>query len=348
MTNDAPSQVPRAATELPLQRHWWVNHRRSDRAEVDGSYLWLPNKTGNGSRTASHQNMTRLGPGDIVFSCTAGAIDAIGVVLERARSAPMVADFEVAGASTPVEDGWLVPVRFVALAEPLRPRDHMAAIKPLLPQRQSPLRVSGEANSRVQLTELATPMAALLRRLLTRQVEDCEERIGIELDGKLAEDAIEEQLWQRPDIAPAERRQLISARVGQGIFRERVEQTETACRVTGILDRRYLRATHIKPWKDADDREKIDGLNGLLLSPHIHHLFERGHISFADEGTLLISRHLNPYVRSAWGLERPVPARAFAPQQRAYLNYHRTRVFEKTGGGRRSVSDAVHEKGAAG
>jgi len=44
-------------------------------------------------------------------------------------------------------------------------------------------------------------------------------------------------------------------RVSAGVFRERLERAETTCRVTGIMDRRYLQATHIKPWKDADDRE---------------------------------------------------------------------------------------------
>lgn len=283
--------------------------------------------------------MTRLGPGDIVFSCAAGTIAAIGLVLERARSAPLAAPAGAAAAGPP-DDGWLVPVRFLLLSEPLRPRDQIAAIRPLLPRRQSPLRVSGDANPQVRLAELSAPLAALLRRLLNRQVEECEARIGMEMDGRLAERVIEEQIWQRSDIAPLERRQLISARSGRGIFRERVEQTESACRVTGILDRRYLRATHIKPWKDADDREKIDGYNGLLLSPHIDHLFERGHISFADDGTLLISRHLNPYVRSAWGLERPVPARSFAPQQCVYLQHHRQQVFEKIGGGRRARSES--------
>jgi hypothetical protein len=336
------SDVPPAVLATSQPRHWWVNHLHRDRAEVDGSYLWLPKRNGNGSRTQSQRNMTRIGPGDIVFSCAQGAVAAIGFALDRARSAPMPMP------SGPGDDGWLVPVRFVALTEPLRPKDHMAEIKPLLPRRQSPLRASGEANQDVCLAELPTPMIGLLRRLLKRQVEDCEARIGMELEGKLAEKAIEERLWQRSDIAPRERQELISARVGQGIFRERVEQTETACRVTGILDRRYLRATHIKPWKDADDREKLDGFNGLLLSPHMHHLFARGHISFTDDGTLLISRHLNPYVRTAWGLERPVAPHAFTPQQRGYLHHHRQQVFEKIGGGRRTVAEAGHEQGAAG
>jgi putative restriction endonuclease len=316
--------------------HWWVNYPHSDRPEIDGSYLWLPKKNSSGSMNQSHRNMNRLTPGDVVFSCAAGTIAAIGVVLERARSAP---DPGKAAEATPTDDGWLVPVRFLELAQPLQPKDHAAEIRPLLPLRQSPLRAAGSANQQVHLAELPVPLAQLLRRLLQRQVEAGEARIGMEMDGRLVDKAIEEQLWQRTDIGPRERRQLINARSGQGVFRERVELVETACRVTGILDRRYLRATHIKPWKDADDGEKLDGANGLLLSPHIHHLFDRGHISFADDGTLLISRHLNPYVRKAWGLERAAPAHPFTPAQRAHLEYHRQQVFEKIGGGRRAVDE---------
>jgi putative restriction endonuclease len=111
--------------------------------------------------------------------------------------------------------------------------------------------------------------------------------------------------------------------------------------VTGILDRRYLRATHIKPWKDASDEEKLDGSNGLLLSPHVIHLFDRGHISFADDGTMLISRHLNPYVRKAWHLDQPVQPHPFRATQRAYLEYHRTHVFDRIGGGRRSPGESA-------
>jgi putative restriction endonuclease len=348
MKDESSSQARPQVAETPRLRYWWVNLPHSDRAEVDGSYLWLPRRNKNGSRSQSQQNITRLTPGDIVFSCAAGAIAAVGFVLERARSAPMPAHSDLSEQSEQTDGGWLVPISFVELAQPLRPKEHVAEIKPLLPHRQSPLRASGESNQNIYLAEIPAPMAEVLRRLLNRQVEDCEARIAMEMDGKLAEKAVEEHIWQRCGIGPRDRRQLISARVGQGIFRERVEQIETACRVTGILDRRYLRATHIKPWKDADDREKLDGANGLLLSPHIHHLFDRGHICFADDGALLISRHLNPYVRKAWGLEQPVPPHAFTPEQCVYLHFHRQRIFEKIGGGRRSVAEIRLEQDRAG
>jgi hypothetical protein len=57
------------------------------------------------------------------------------------------------------------------------------------------------------------------------------------------------------------------------------------------------------------------------------------------DGALRASRHLNPYVRKAWGLEQAAAARPFAPEQRIHLDYHRQHIFEKTGGGRRSVSE---------
>ena len=128
----------------------------------------------------------------------------------------------------------------------------------------------------------------------------------------------------------------MKARFGQGVFRQNVEQVEHACRVTKVLDRRHLRAGHIKPWRSSDDREKLDGCNGLLLAPHVQHLFERGYISFADDGDLLVSRMLNPSVLAAWGVTLPFNAGGFRPEQQAYLAYHRENVFERHNGGRRA------------
>ena len=51
----------------------------------------------------------------------------------------------------------------------------------------------------------------------------------------------------------------------------------------------HLRASHCKPWRDASNEERLDGDNGLLLTPTIDHLFDRGFISFESNGRLLIS-----------------------------------------------------------
>ena len=300
-------------------RHWWANLSHGQHSEIEGNYLWAAKQPTGSSRKQSRQAITSIVSGDVVFAHVDGLIAAIGVVLDRARSAP---DPRLTGS-----DGWLVSVRFVKLNEPLPIKDHLPVLRRERASKQS---------LDVYLAEVPESAAQALRQKLSRLVEDLEERIASETDGKLLEQAIEEHIWQRTNITPLEKRQLSFARVGRGVFRDNVERIETACRVTGILDRRYLRATHIKPWKDATDSERLDGSNGLLLSPHIIHLFDRGHISFADDGKLIISRHLNPYVRKAWNLERPVQPHAFRPEQRAYLSYHRAHVFERIGGGRRS------------
>jgi putative restriction endonuclease len=297
-------------------RHWWLNLPEGTQSEIDEGYLWSPKQPARRGRRPPHMAITRIVSGDAVFAHADRNIVAIGIVLDRACGAP---DPNLTGS-----DGWLVPVRFVRLNEPVRAR--------------RPMKPSG---NEAYLSEIAEAEAYQMRRLLSSLVEDLEDRMATETDGKLQEQAIEEHIWQRTDIAPLGKRQLSFARAGQGVFREHVEHIETACRVTGILDRRYLRATHIKPWKDASDEERLDGANGLLLSPHIVHLFDRGHISFADDGTLLISRHLNPYVRTAWHLDHPVPLRAFRAAQRAYLEYHRTHVFERVSGGRRTPGESA-------
>ena len=120
-----------------------------------------------------------------------------------------------------------------------------------------------------------------------------------------------------------------------GQYRAGVEQIEGACRVTGVMDRRHLRAVHIKTWEECRDAEKTDAHNGLLLSPHVAHLFERGYISFADDGQLLAANKLNSTVMKRWAITLPIVARSFSAKQKSYLAWHRQQVFEKAGTGRR-------------
>src|SRR5690606_13635344 len=83
---------------------------------------------------------------------------------------------------------------------------------------------------------------------------------------------------------------VILARRGQGKFRSNVEAVESACRLTGITNPSLLIASHIKPWRHCSTAgERLDGMNGLLLTPDADLLFDRGFISFADSGEVLVS-----------------------------------------------------------
>ena len=122
--------------------------------------------------------------------------------------------------------------------------------------------------------------------------------------------------------------QLIKARRGQGVFRQRVVNIEARCRLTGVDATEYLRASHIKPWRKSDDREKLDGNNGLMLAPHVDMLFDSGLISFENDGALIVSSKVDPRVLAAWGIRPNFNAGSFSPPQCVYLEHHRAEELQ--------------------
>ena len=342
-----PSQTCRYFIVFQKPKYWWVNHKQTPRQELEGEYLWSPKKNRNGAKNVSYDNMIHVMPGDVVFSFADGAILAVGVAIGRAREAPKPPEFGTAGDQWGSASGWQVPVRFKELADPLRPKDHVSRLAPVLPARHSPIRASGEVNQGVYLAAVPEPMVDRLTELFAGQVEQIVESITRTTGGSLVDDAAEERILGRTDIGPTAKKTLLDARRGQGVFRANVEQIEPKCRVTGLLDRRHLRARHIKPWCICDDREMLDGFNGLLLSPHVDHLFDRGYVSFSDFGDLLVSKELNQAVLMSWGIALPRNVGAFSPEQCRYLAYHRVHVFEQSNGGRRGQSTEALEEPAA-
>jgi putative restriction endonuclease len=336
----------RAADSDRGVRYWWVNHKRTHRQELEGGFLWSPKRKQSSADSESSNNMTRVMPGDVVFafSFTGGALRAVGVALSRAREAPNPFEFETSRKQSGGHRGWHVTVRFAELGRPWHPKDHAAELARLLPEKNSPLRATGDANPAIYLAAIPQKLAATLRRLVGAEVDTLVEEITQRAGSHFPDDVAEEALLQRTDISPAARIDLVKARRGQGVYRANLEGIETACRLTGLLDRRHLRAIHIKPWRHSNDAEKLDGCNGLLLSPHLEHLFCRGYISFSDAGELLVSRYLNPAVLDKWKLQVPHRVGPFRPEQCRYLDYHRVEVFERHIGGRRkSLENQVED-----
>ena len=95
----------------------------------------------------------------------------------------------------------------------------------------------------------------------------------------------------------------------------------------------YLIASHIKPWRHSDNQERLDGENGLLLNPSVDLLFDRGLISFEDNGDLLLSPVADRLDLPKMGIDlsRPVNVGGFTSGQKFYLNFHRRDLLLKTG-----------------
>jgi len=304
-------------------RYWWVNQNQTYRHEVQGGFLWSPKTNRDGRRNRFYDNMTETRPGDLVLSFCDTQIMAIGVVDSKAVSAEKP-NFGAVGNQW-ANEGWLVPVEFRELARPVRPKDFIAELLPHLSGRYDPLQQNGNGNQGVYLAEVSE---AFVQVVLAKAGHTIADFIANEdTDGEPEEFAAQKALEGRTDIGETQKQQLILARRGQGIFKANVRLNEQVCRVTGITDPRLLVASHIKPWARSTDREKLDGCNGLLLSPHIDRLFDRGLITFSDDGALLKSSQLDPAVLEAWGIPEGKNVGAFSPEQAAYLAYHRTEVF---------------------
>lgn len=135
------------------------------------------------------------------------------------------------------------------------------------------------------------------------------------------------------NISETEKIALSKSRIGQGKFRDRVKEREKKCRVSGIEDLRFLIASHIKPWRASDHQQRLDGANGLMLSPNIDWLFDKGFISFDDDGALLINQEVDESTLLALGIPKEgTDCGSFTTRQKFYLAFHRKSIFCKKQG----------------
>jgi hypothetical protein len=141
------------------------------------------------------------------------------------------------------------------------------------------------------------------------------------------EAAAARRIASSPGYTPKMRAQLAQARIGQGQFRKAVLALEPTCRVTRITQSAYLVASHIKPWAVCVGDEHLDGANGLMLAPHVDHLFDTGRISFADDGNLLLAPALDHMILRAWHIAEKLNVGPFSVRQARYLAYHRKYVL---------------------
>lgn len=100
-----------------------------------------------------------------------------------------------------------------------------------------------------------------------------------------------------------ERKGLVTSRVGQGYYRQKIiERWEGECPVSGLSIIPILIASHIVPWSQSNDEEKLDVNNGILLSPNVDALFDKHLISFENDGLILISDKVSREDRDALGV----------------------------------------------
>jgi len=283
--------------------------------------------------------MREVAPGDIVFSFCDTLIRAIGIARSYCFESPKPAEFGTAGPNWN-QVGWRVQVEWKTLIHQVRPKNHIELLRSHLPARYSPLSEVGNGSQSIYLTDLPEMLATVLGDLIGPEfhaliASASEEDTGTEIEAKSVplldewEEYLQHGIEANDRLGPTEKEALVQARRGQGLFKKRVSQVERFCRVTKVDNPAHLIASHCKPWRDSTDDERLDGENGLLLTPSIDHLFDRGFISFEGNGDLLLSpvAHRESLKRMGVTVDERVNVGAFSNGQKGYLEYHRESVF---------------------
>jgi putative restriction endonuclease len=319
-------------------RYWWVNQNQTFDHEFLGGYLWSPKRKSNQARNPFYEFMPEVAPGDIIFSFQGTFIRALGVAQSHCYEAPKPTEFGTAGTNWS-NIGWKVEVRYSQLKNQIRPADEMAILLPLLPVRYSPLQQTGRGIQSVYLTHIPENLATALVGLIGFEARELVrgsyvgDQAGPELtmpDILQWEDHIAGAIAEDDTIPETEREALVMARRGQGRFKKNVQLHESKCRVTGVDRIEHLIASHCKPWRDCgSNQERLDGENGLLLTPSIDHLFDRGFITFENDGRLLISTvaHKESLRRMGVPVNEVRNVGRFTDGQKSYLEFHRENLF---------------------
>lgn len=128
-------------------------------------------------------------------------------------------------------------------------------------------------------------------------------------------------------LSETEKSTLVKARIGQGLFRERLLRYWQGCAVSQCRLPWMLIASHIKPWREADNRERLDVYNGLLLLPNYDKLFDQGYISFDDTGHIVISHLLDSHDLDILGISSDLCLARIDEHHKPYLQYHQSNCF---------------------
>ena len=137
---------------------------------------------------------------------------------------------------------------------------------------------------------------------------------------------------EKEDVDITEMQVQVFARKVQGKFRKRLLQYwGGSCSVTGVREEKLLYASHIKPWKDSNDSQRVNKFNGLLLTPNLDSLFDKGFITFEDDGKIKISGKISGSNLNKLGVNSSMRLRKMKihRKHRDFLAHHRKEVFNK-------------------
>ena len=137
---------------------------------------------------------------------------------------------------------------------------------------------------------------------------------------------LQEELKSPIVLKETEKEIIVKGRIGQSEFKTALLANEKKCKLCGVSNKNFLVASHIKPWSKSNNQERLDINNGLLLCPNHDSLFDKGYISFNDEGRILISSSIDEVTKIFLNIHEEMKI-DINMQQLKYIRWHRENLF---------------------
>ncbi|HHH2209909.1 HNH endonuclease [Yersinia enterocolitica] len=321
-------------SDTSARQFFWVNHNKLYKTERSGGFLRCPYTNKDGSNNQTYTNIRDVKLGDIIFSFAKQEIGALGVA--TSTSYQVVRSPDLNGFEKPLQK---VNVGFSYPLTPFKPKDKIKEISPLLENKYSPIRTDGGGNQKFYLTKLSEELGMLLLKLSeSKNILKISDKISMSVrESQLAESLGVDDIYQdvqevldSNNIPETTKKLLVDARVGQGGFRKKLIELYPKCPVTGIGMPEMIRASHIKPWRESSDKERLDRYNGLMLAAHVDVLFDKGFISFSDQGEMLIGDEpLISEIIEELNIKTDIKIK-INNRSMKYLKWHRDNLFNKS------------------
>ncbi|MEH6357446.1 MAG: HNH endonuclease [Pseudomonadales bacterium] len=292
---------------------YWVNLGDSYKEVADYNFLWAPAYTtnANGTKTvnAGWKHVPEVTIGDVIFCHENGRIIYIGVAKSDAYAAerPENRTFDKWK-----KEGFKIDVNLEVLKRPIDTHEFKAEFIRSYNERCSPklFTVNSQACQQYMISIPSGAGAMLL---------DAIGEIALNI-----QDKINSSKSVNSTSKPTHREAIVKARVGQGKFRDEVlDLWNGTCPVTGVELPELLIASHIVSWQLSDDVEKVDKFNGLPLSPSIDKLFDKGYVSFSNDGELIINNTISCDLVEQLGISLTTQIQGLTNSHKKYLRRHR-------------------------
>lgn len=298
--------------------YYWVNQGKTYKEEKEGGYLWAPKQNKSGNSFFHWDNMLKLKPGDVVFNYRKGFVLGYCIIESEHFSASQPEEFKVDVDWQ--DEGYMIDAKYFLFESPLEIKTVFSKIKKYLPEKYSPLNITGEPPkikaNQGYLYESNQNIANIIFNL-SNTLHDYTNK----------EEHEEKPTYNTQDLTT--KRGLVTSRVGQGEYRQRIlRRWNYKCAVNGSSIKEILIASHIVPWRDSNNQERLDVENGLLLSPTYDALFDRHLISFNSDGEIISSKSLSLDDFKKLGITGNEKISNLSTGNKVYLERHRQRLVK--------------------